>query len=85
MILLLFAINSFAFYIITNTREKHPRKFVYSFMTISFGRLLICGAFVFIYALTHKPDAKIFAITFCILYFLYSVIEVRAMNAFFKS
>jgi hypothetical protein len=85
MVLLLFAINSLAFYVITNTKEKKPRSFVYSFMAVSFGRLFVCGAFVFIYAFTHKPDAKIFAITFCLLYFIYTTIEVRAMYAFFKS
>lgn len=85
MIALLFALNSLAFILVTNTREKKPRSFVYSYMAVSLGRVIICGAFVFIYALTHRQDAKTFAVTFFILYFLYTIIEVRAIYAFFKN
>jgi hypothetical protein len=82
---LLFAINSLAFVIVTNTKDKNPRRFVYSYMTVSFGRLLVCGAFVFIYALTHRQDARVFAVVFFILYLFYAIVEVRAIYTFFKS
>jgi len=85
MVALLFAINSLAFIFVTNTKEHNPRGFVYSYMTVSFGRLVICSAFVFLYALTHRPLVKPFAISFFILYFIYTIAEVRAIYAFFKS
>ncbi len=85
MIGLLFAVNGLSFVVITNTREKKPGAFVYSFMGVSMGRLLISAAFVFIYALTHRQDAKTFALTFFMLYFLYTILEVRAIYSFFKS
>ncbi len=85
MIALLFAVNSLAFIMISNTKEKKPRSFVYSFMTISFGRLIVCSIFVFSYALTHRPDARTFALTFFVLYFIYAAVEVKAMYSFFKN
>lgn len=81
---LLFAINSLAFMLVTNTKEKKPRGFVYSYMGVSLGRLIICSIFVFSYALTHRQDARTFAVTFFVLYFFYTIIEVRAIYAFFK-
>lgn len=85
MVALLFAVNSLAFILISDTKEKKPRSFVYSFMTISFGRLIVCSVFVFSYALTHRHDARTFALTFFLLYFIYAAMEVRAMYSFFKS
>lgn len=84
MLSLLFAINSLAFIIVTNTKEKKPKSFVYSYMTVSLGRLIICSIFVFSYALMHRQDAKTFGVTFFLLYFLYTVIEVRSIYGFFK-
>ena len=81
---LLFAINSLAFMLVTNTKEKKPRGFVYSYMGVSLGRLIICSIFVFSHALTHRQDARTFAVTFFVLYFFYTIIEVRAIYAFFK-
>lgn len=84
MVALLFAINSLAFMIVTNSKTENPRGFVYPYMTVSFGRLIICSAYVFVYALMHKHVAKGFLITFFILYFLYNIVEVRAIYGFFK-
>jgi hypothetical protein len=85
MVALLFAVNSLVFIIITNTKAKKPGSFVYSYMTVSFGRLIVCSAFVFAYALMHKQDARTFALTFFLLYFIYTTIEVKAMYSFFKN
>jgi len=85
MVGLLFAVNSAAFILLSDTKEKKPRSFVYSFMTISFGRLIVCSIFVFSYALTHRHDARTFALTFFALYFIYTTVEVRAIYAFFKN
>ncbi|HTA27357.1 MAG TPA: hypothetical protein VK809_06200 [Bacteroidia bacterium] len=85
MIALLFAVNSMAFIMISNTREKKPSSFVYSYMTISFGRMIICAVFVFSYALTHHHDARTFALSFFMLYFIYTIVEVRAIYSFFNA
>jgi hypothetical protein len=85
MVALLFAVNSLAFILVTNTKEKKPGGFVYSYMTVSFGRMIICSVFVFSYALTHRHDARAFALTFFGLYFLYTIVEVKALYAFFKA
>jgi hypothetical protein len=84
MIALLFAVNSLAFILIANTKGKKAGSFVYSYMVISFGRLIVCSAFVFAYALTHRHDARTFALTFFVLYFLYTIVEVRAIYSFFS-
>jgi hypothetical protein len=85
MIALLFAANSLAFILVSNTKEKHPRNFVYSYMMISFGRLILFSLFVFSYALMHRQGARSFALTFFLLYFLYNIVEVRAIYTFFKN
>jgi len=84
MIGLLFAVNAFAFILVTNTKENKPSSFVYSYMTVSFGRLIICSIFVFSYALLHRHDARTFALTFFVLYFLYNILEVKSIYSFFK-
>ena len=84
MIALLFALNAVAYILITNTREKRPAGFVYSYMGISFGRLIICSIFVFSFALTHRQNARTFALTFFLLYFIYTTIEVRGIYTYFK-
>lgn len=84
MVALLLAVNAAAFILVTNTREKKPSSFVYSYMTVSFGRLIICSIFVFSYALLHRHDARTFALTFFVLYFLYNIVEVKAIYSFFK-
>lgn len=85
MVALLFVINSLAFIFVTNTKDRNPRGFVSAYMIVSLGRLLICAAFVFLYALTHRPFAKPFAVSFFVLYFIYTIVEVRAIYAFFKA
>jgi hypothetical protein len=85
MVPLLFAVNIIAFILVTNTKEKNPRGFVYSYMAVTFGRLIVCSIFVFSYALTHRHDARVFALTFFILYFIYNVVEVKALYRFFKN
>lgn len=84
MVAILFAVNSLAFILVTNTKESKPSSFVYSYMTISFGRLIVCAVFVFSYALTHRQEARTFALTFFAIYFLYNILEVRAIYSFFK-
>jgi hypothetical protein len=85
MVALLFAINVMAFILISNTKEKKPRSFVYTYMGISLGRMIVCAAFVFTYALTHRRDARTFALTFFALYFIYTTVEVRAIYKFFNA
>jgi hypothetical protein len=85
MLGLLFAVNSVAFILVTNTKENKPRSFVYSYMIVSFGRLIICSLFVFSYALLHRHDGRTFALSFFVLYFLYNIVEVRAIYTFFKN
>jgi hypothetical protein len=85
MIPMLFVFTSLAYVIMVQTKTKNPRYFVYSFMLISMGRLLMYGGFVFIYALSHREGAQAFAITFFLLYFVYTALEVRAVYGYFKS
>jgi hypothetical protein len=84
MIAFLFAVNSLAFILVANTKEKNPRGFVYLYMTVSFGRLILCSAFVLLYALMHRQGVKLFAVSFFLLYFIYTIMEVRAIYGFFK-
>lgn len=81
----LYVFTVLAYVIMVQTKNKNPRFFVYSFMMISLGRLMIYGGFIFIYAISHKAIAKPFAITFLILYFIYTFLEIRAVYGYFKS
>jgi hypothetical protein len=81
----LYVFTVLAYVIMVQTKNKNPRFFVYSFMMISLGRLMVYGGFVFVYALGHKAIAKPFAVTFLILYFIYTFLEIRAVYGYFKS
>ena len=85
MLPFLFAFTLLAYFIMVMTKNKNPRYFVYSFMLISLGRLMLYGGFVFIYALSHRNIAKPFVITFLALYFIYTFIEIRAVYGYFKA
>ena len=85
MVALLFAINAAGFIIISNTKEKKPSSFVYSFMIVSVVRMLICAAFVVAYALIHRNGAKYFLLAFFLLYIIFITAEVKALSAVFKS
>jgi CHASE2 domain-containing sensor protein len=85
MLGLLFILNAGAYLIIVKTKEKKPAAFVRSYMLTTIGRLLVCGAFIFIYALTHKDIARPFAISFFLLYIVYVILEVKAVKSFFRN
>ena len=81
----LYVFTVLAYIIMVQTKNKNPRFFVYSFMMISLGRLMMYGGFIFIYALSHKDIARPFVITFLILYFIYTFLEIRAVYGYFKA
>jgi hypothetical protein len=85
MLGLLFILNAGAYLIMIRTKTKRPASFVSSYMITTVSRLLICGAFIFIYALSHKEIARMFALTFFVLYILYIIVEVRELKRFFKA
>ncbi len=80
MLPLLFVVTAGTFLILVQTKDKNPRLFVFSYMIISFSRLIIYGAFIFVYALAHRQGAKYFAVTFLLLYFMYSATEIWALR-----
>jgi hypothetical protein len=84
MVGLLFALATASYLIVFYSKDGNPGNFVYAYNGTTFGRLLLCGAFVFIAALTHKSDAKAFVITFLILYFLFSILQVVGVKMFLK-
>jgi len=85
MIPILFVFTALAYIILVRTKDKNPRQFVYSYMLISMGRLLMYGGFVFIYALSHRENAREFAVTFFLLYLVYTIFEIKAVLSYFKS
>ena len=85
MVAFLFGVNALAFILVTNSKEKRPKTFVYFYMLISLVRIFLFSTFVLSYALVHRMAARPFVLTFFILYFLYSIIEVRAIYIFFNS
>ncbi len=84
MILLLFTVTCVTYLILVQTKEKNPRLFVYSYMILSFSRLILFGSFIFIYALSHRQEAQLFAITFFILYLSYTIYEIKGLKDYFK-
>lgn len=66
-------------YIVIKAFNKSPRDFVKSFMGVVVGTLFLHLIVFAVYMFTHIPQAKIFAIGFCIGYAVYLIFETTCL------
>jgi hypothetical protein len=84
MFIILFIITSLSFYIVMQSAQKSPRTFTYAFMFSSTIRLLVYGAFIALYCHWHPQVAIPFAVTFFVLYMVYTGFEIGSLLGFLK-
>ena len=77
IVLFLFIITLLTMFIVLrDDKRKEEKKFVSSYMLSRVIKLLSCLIFLLVYVLVNKEDAMRFAISFLVVYFLYSIFEV---------
>ena len=75
-IVVFFAIVSAAMYFMSEkAKKKDMRKFANFYMASTVVKMVIYLAIIIIYVMNFKEDGKRFAITFLIIYLIYSVFE----------
>ena len=74
--LFFFSVALIVHYLLLKIAQKRINRFVNYFMLLTFGKLLFYLTIILIYALIYRSDAKVFIITFLILYFCFTSFEV---------
>lgn len=81
IILFFFAITLFTIYIVLrDDRGKTSQRFVSNYLLSRVVKLFSCLLFLSLYMILNRPDALRFAISFIIIYFLYSAFEVFVLK-----
>lgn len=81
IVLFFFFITLFTLYIVLRgDSKKDNKRFISSYLLSRIIKLFSCLLFLLIYVLTNKEDGWRFAISFIIIYFLYSFFEVLALK-----
>ncbi len=81
IILFFFAITLFSIYIVLrDDRGKTSQRFVSNYLLSRVVKLFSCLLFLSLYMILNRPDALRFAISFIIIYFLYSAFEVFVLK-----
>lgn len=77
IVLFFFVITLFTiFVVLRDDQGKDGQRFVSGYMLSRIIKLFSCLLFLFLYILINKQDAWKFAISFVIIYFLFSIFEV---------
>lgn len=77
IVLFFFVITLFTiFVVLRDDQGKDGQRFVSGYMVSRIIKLFSCLLFLFLYILINKQDAWKFAISFVIIYFLFSIFEV---------
>ncbi len=81
IVLFFFVITLTTIYIVLrNTTGTDGRKFVSSYMLSRIIKIFSCLIFLVLYLLLNKNDSLRFAISFLVIYFLYSIFEVVVLK-----
>jgi hypothetical protein len=84
MLIVLFIVTALSYWLVVNSTKKDYRTFTYSYIGSSTGRLILYSVFLFAYCFNHRDTAKVFILTFFVLYIIYTVFEVRKVQKFIK-
>jgi hypothetical protein len=74
--LFFFSVTLIVHYLLLKIAQKRANSFINYFMLLTFGKLLFFLTIILIYALLFRTDAKVFIITFFILYVCFTSFEV---------
>lgn len=74
--LFFFSITLIVHYLLLKIAQKRANSFINYFMLLTFGKLLFFLTIILVYALLYRDDAKVFIITFFILYVCFTSFEV---------
>ena len=81
IVLFFFVITLFTLYILLREQaKKEAKKFVSSYMLSRIIKFMSCLIFLLVYFIVNKEDRWQFAISFIIIYFLFSGFEVIVMK-----
>lgn len=84
MLLTLFGITALSHFVVLRAGKKDARIFTFSFIGTSTGRLIAYSIFLLVYGYLHKDIAKVFILTFFVLYIIYTIVEIKSVQAFLK-
>jgi hypothetical protein len=84
MLGVLFLVTAVFHFLVTKAAEKSPQVFTRTYMGLSSARLILYSIFLLVYCFGHRDIAKVFVLTFFILYIIYTAFEVRSVQAYFK-
>jgi len=74
--LFVIGVTALVHYFLTKQAENRVQKFINSYMLSITAKLFIFFISIVAYAFTHKSEAKVFIVSFFILYLLYTALEV---------
>lgn len=76
---LFFFITTLGMHYIINRKPKEPKEFIFIYLALSMGRLLLCLFFVLIYSFLNKTSSLAFACHFMIQYLLFTLFEISSL------
>lgn len=82
LVLYFTALTALQHWCVTTSFRKAPRDFIRNFLGITVGSLLLHFIILGIYVFTHMQEshkARLFLLSFCILYVVYLVFEIVAL------
>lgn len=76
---LFFFITTLGIHFIITRKPKEPKEFIFIYLALSMGRLLLCLFFVLIYSFVNKQSSLAFACHFMIQYVLFTMFEISTI------
>ena len=76
---LFFFITTIGMHLIITRKPKEPKEFIFIYLALSMGRLLLCLFFVLIYSYVNKASSLAFACHFMIQYVLFTLFEISTL------
>lgn len=73
---LFFFITTLGMHFIITRKSKEPKEFIFIYLALSMGRLLLCLFFVLTYSFVNKSSSLAFACHFMIQYVLFTLFEI---------
>lgn len=81
---LFFVLTTIGIHVVITKKSKEPKEFIFIYLALSMGRLLICLFFVLIYAYINKASSLAFACHFMIQYLLFTLFEISSILSTIK-
>ncbi|MCF6169940.1 MAG: hypothetical protein L3J66_03065 [Bacteroidales bacterium] len=79
VLLFLYLSTRFIYVALAKSVNKRTSQFANAVMLVNFGKLLVYGLVIFVYAYFNRSDAVSFILTFFVYYFVFTAIEVFAL------